>query len=67
MSIQKMCVGKISYSSFFKASFEAGRSKTKYGKSFRVYQCPFCNNFHLTTQDRRWYPISVEKDARNFV
>ena len=45
----RRCFGKLSYPTKAKA-LRAKRNKQRaYGKRYRVYKCPFCDHYHLST------------------
>jgi hypothetical protein len=45
-----MCLTKDRYSSYESARFTIERRQTKSGKLLRLYQCPYCGGYHLTSQ-----------------
>ena len=49
------CFGKLSYQTRAKAMRAKRNHTRKYGRQYRVYLCPYCNKYHLTTHPwTRW-------------
>jgi len=46
----KSCINKKTYRSDQRAQVAALRSCLKFEKPMRVYKCPYCRFFHLTSQ-----------------
>lgn len=46
----KMCYNKVYFSSLKLANNRAKNLSKKYKVNYRVYECPNCCNFHLTTR-----------------
>ena len=46
------CSKKCRYSSYFLATKVAKRQQEKTGNKLRVYECPYCNGFHLTHTEK---------------
>lgn len=46
----RMCLTKDRYSSYESARFTIERRQTKSGKLLRLYQCPYCGGYHLTSR-----------------
>jgi hypothetical protein len=62
-SQERGCAGKINLGSSYQK--QAERMKTKHGKEFGVYQCPYCMGSHLTTKlDRcdKYKPLLYRTD-----
>lgn len=49
----KMCFGKKVYRSYKTAQNDAQKLEKKYKKKYRVYYCPICNWWHLTTKEEK--------------
>lgn len=45
----KMCLHKIKYNSLKDAEKNSIRLEEKYNCKYRVYYCPYCGKYHLTT------------------
>ena len=54
-----MCLTKDRYSSQESAQLTIQRRETKSGKLLRVYQCPFCGGYHLTSKPEADMPMAA--------
>lgn len=50
---RRTCLSKKPFASRQQADKHAKRGSTRYGVTTRAYACPYCSNWHLTTQAAR--------------
>jgi hypothetical protein len=48
-NVNKTCADKACYSSEIKARQERGWKEEQYGEKFSVYECSFCEGWHLSS------------------